>query len=376
MKRNLTIAIVISATLAFVACKKEDKKPDPGTQTQQTQTTEQKPPQPISQRELKLRILAIFEAINNRDVAKLGEFIADDAVLEYVDSDPSHGVKGKAEILKGAEEFFKAFPDAKNEASLVLMNGKNEIVVVHTMTGTNSGEFMKRPATNKAVGVMAARHLVTSPEGKIVKETVYTDPTTMMGQLGLLPPELKFRPVAEFTGNPPKVVATSDSDIELKNLDVIKNIGLAMNAHNAEKTMSYYTDDAVFAYLPGPEDMTGKEAIRKGLDEWLQMTSDVKVKFDWSWAAGDYVVAATTANGTNDGAMPGGMPATGKTFQTHELHVYEFANGQVKHQWIFGNGFAFALQLGLVPPPGEHPAGAPGTEGAAQPTEGAAQPAK
>ena len=366
MKRNSVIVIALGAALAFAACGKEEtKKAEPAPKPNEPETKAPEKPEPISQKELKLRLGELVKAVNARDTAKMAEFFADDIVLEYVDSVPPIKSTGKDAVVKGAEGYFKAFPDAKTEASYVFMNGKDEVVVVSSMYGTNTGEFMGQPATNKTVGMMSARHLKVNPQGQVVYEAAYMDQGTMMGQLGLMGEEgmARVREPVEVQGNPPKFISTTDSDTELRNLDTVDHMGKAMNAHNVEVTMQHYADDATFSYMSDREDRKGKEAMSKAMTDWFKMTSDVKSTMKWTWAAGDFVVGVSETTGTNDGPLPfGNMPATNKKFKTTELHVMELADAKIKHHWIFANSVAMASQLGLMPKPGEKPAGAEGDE--------------
>ena len=40
----------------------------------------------------------------------------------------------------------------------------------------------------------------------------------------------------------------------------------------------------------------------------------------------------------------------------HSLEVLQFKDGKVVNHWIFENGMAMAMQLGLMPPMGAPPA--------------------
>jgi ketosteroid isomerase-like protein len=79
----------------------------------------------------------------------------------------------------------------------------------------------------------------------------------------------------------------------------------------------------------------------------------MKFNPDWVWAAGDYVVAGITTKGTNNGALPGGIEASGEPFETHQVDVYQLRDGKIGKQWLFTNGYAFAVQLGFLPDPTE-----------------------
>ncbi len=364
MKQTNAIAIAICAAMIFSACGKEETKKEPPQAAKTPAKTPEKkaPAKPISQKELTGRLKALVAAVQAKDTKKIGEFYADDAVIDYADGKARGALKGSKAIIEGTEMWFKAFPDSKTEGVFIFMNGSNQSVIVRRSTGTQSGEFMGMPATNKKIGIMAAHHITTNPQGLIESERVYMDTMSFMGQLGMVP-EGQFRPGVELSGNPPKLVSTADNDTEMKHLDTVKNMGLAVNARNAEKTAEYYADDATFSYLASPKDQKGKEAITKGMEEWFKMSTDVKTTTKWSWAAGNYVVAATNTTGTNDGEMPGGRPPTGKKLSLDELQIYELNGDKVQNHWIFADGMQMAKQLDLMPKRGEMPAGAEGEAG-------------
>jgi predicted ester cyclase len=148
----------------------------------------------------------------------------------------------------------------------------------------------------------------------------------------------------------------------------------------------------VFSDVAAPADQVGKKAVEKSYKEMFKGFSDLKLEVTRTWAAGDYLVSEGSFVGTNDGAMPsmGVNKPTGKKVSSRYLEIDKIVNGKVKNMWVFDNGMAFAMQLGLMPPPGAKPAGAAaaqaGTPGAkpgsaaaapsAKPAAAAAAPAK
>jgi len=82
--------------------------------------------------------------------------------------------------------YHTAFPDSKTEVQRMVAEG--DMVVVHSIyTGTNKGEFMGMPATNKAVRVEQVDIIRFDASGKGVEHWAVIDQLTMLQQLGVIP---------------------------------------------------------------------------------------------------------------------------------------------------------------------------------------------
>lgn len=95
---------------------------------------------------------------------------------------------GKKEALKGTEEMFKAFPDAKLELKSAWAAG-DYVVATGTWSGTNTGDMpsMKLKKTGKPVSV----HFVEIDKfvgGKTKNVWLFMNGPAFAAQLGLLPP--------------------------------------------------------------------------------------------------------------------------------------------------------------------------------------------
>ena len=262
-------------------------------------------------------------------------------------------------------EFFKmqstAFPDLKLSPQLVMVSGRN-IIGVFMMTGTHTG-VMKSPMgeippTNKKVGQLAFHKLAINDENKATEEWEYYDPGTMIGQLGLMPKGAPpMRPALEkgWDGAPIIVVA-AETDVEKKNLEVVKKGNEAFMAKKPADWTALYTDDAFEADQAGDKDMKGKKEIQAGAETFLKAFPDIKLETKESFAAGDYVATIGTFSGTNTGPL-GPMKPTKKPVTGQYAEVFLMKDGKIAGLWRFRNGMAMAQQLGLAPPPGGAPGG-------------------
>jgi predicted ester cyclase len=190
---------------------------------------------------------------------------------------------------------------------------------------------------------------------------VYYDPTTMMGQLGLMPKEAPpVRPAMEQgMEGAPVILVTADEEKEQANLAIAKKSDETFNSHKVADIMAMWADDAVESDQAGGMDHKGKKEIEKGMQTFFKAFSDVKVASEHTYAAGDYVVALGAFSGTNDGPL-GPMKKTGKPVTGSYAEIYKISDGKIAELWRFRNGMAMAVQLGLMPDPTQ--AGAPGGE--------------
>jgi steroid delta-isomerase-like uncharacterized protein len=123
----------------------------------------------------------IEEGFSNGNIAVLDELIDKNCV------DHTLAPLGLPQDLSGVKQFFtmfrSAFPDLHYTIEDVVAEG-DKVVTRATWTGTQRGEFMGMPATNKKVtvsGIDIARWV----NGKAVEHWAVQDMLGMMQQLGL-----------------------------------------------------------------------------------------------------------------------------------------------------------------------------------------------
>jgi predicted ester cyclase len=126
------------------------------------------------------------EGFNKHDAPSAMGTAADDIVFSEM-SAPADRV-GKKEAIKGAEEMFKGFPDAKIEIKSVWGAG-DYVVAVGTWTGTNTGDVpsMKLKKTGKAV-TQQFIEIDKFAAGKTKNIWLFSNGASAAAQLGLMPP--------------------------------------------------------------------------------------------------------------------------------------------------------------------------------------------
>ena len=79
--------------------------------------------------------------------------------------------------------FFTGFPDFKVILEDTQING-NKAIITWRCKGTNKGEFLGNPATNKKINVQGMSVWTFNGEGKAVQEDAFFDNLIMFQQLG------------------------------------------------------------------------------------------------------------------------------------------------------------------------------------------------
>jgi predicted ester cyclase len=126
------------------------------------------------------------ESFNKHDAAGALATAADDIVFSEV-SAPADRV-GKKESLKGVEDMFKAFPDAKLDVKSSWAAG-DYVVATGTWSGTNTGVS---PAMKVKTGKAVSVHFIEIDKfaaGKTKNIWLFSNGAAAAAQLGLLPPK-------------------------------------------------------------------------------------------------------------------------------------------------------------------------------------------
>jgi predicted ester cyclase len=361
--------VVLASLLAVGAgCKKDEKKDEAETSgkmaSKETKDTakpdEAKPTRPARKapttgEEVAALYQECWSYYNDKKWDDFKSCFADNVVVEQVDSgmEPRKGPDG---AIADAKVFADAFPDSKGEQQLVLVNGNNIWSITH-FTGTHTGPLKSPmgeiPPTQKTLSIPIAHGIEFDAEGRSIHEWVVMDGTSMMGQLGLLPPGVPFRASVDSWPEKQIVVAKND-DTEKRNVDAY-NKGVEMfNKHDVKAMDASAADGLVWNEMAMPKAMDKKE-MSKGAKDMFAGFPDMKLTPTTVWGAGDYVVAVGTMSGTNTGKMTM-MPLdkTGKKMDMHFVEIDHFAaDGKLDKAWLFYNGAAMAQQLGMMPPADE-----------------------
>ncbi len=311
----------------------------------------------------KKSLQTVVDALNAHDADKAVSVYTDDAVFRMAGMPD---VQGKSAIKDSLSKEWAAFPDAKYAVARTWT--KNDVVIVEWgFTGTNSGDFMGMKATNKPVGLMAVSVVWTTPDGLAKEEHLYEDMGSMMMQLGVK--KAMGRPAVALPSASEAHVAKGTAD-EDKNADVARNFATTMEKKDVKAFLDGITDDSSYDMNTAPAAMSGKKAAETWFKAMTKAFPDAKSSITNVWGVEDYVIDEYTMTGTQKGALTMGktsIPATGKQVNLHGVEILQIKDGKMAKGWGYENGAEFAMQLGLMKPPGQAPAaGAPaGKSGAA-----------
>lgn len=121
----------------------------------------------------------------------------------------------------------------------------------------------------------------------------------------------------------------------------------ALNAHDIDIQVSYWTDDCVYDFVPVSAPLEGKEAIRGFFESLLAGIPDFATTEGTAWASGNIVVVEHVASGTQTGEWMG-IPATGKSVQMPHIDLYEFEGTKIKWAATYGDMATVMMQLGVM----------------------------
>jgi steroid delta-isomerase-like uncharacterized protein len=274
---------------------------------------------------------------------------ASDAVWESPGSKMGP-INGAASIVELDKSFRAAFPNETAESQLVLVNGK-KIVGIALLTGKHTGTLKlpnhDLPATNNQFGVYAGQVLAIDDTGKITHESNFEDMATFLGQLKPNK-DHAVRPVVAKMAMPELVAIAKDDAHEKANLASFQQLTDAFNKHDVKAFSALLADNVVWSEQAMAKDQSKKD-LATSMPEMWKAFSDLKLTIGDSWAAGDYVAATETFDGTNNGDLPSmHLKKTGKKVSLPFLAIHKIdSSGKVAATWIFYDGNSFASQLGV-----------------------------
>lgn len=122
-------------------------------------------------------VMGILAAADAGDAEKMASYFAPDAKHYFA------GIANTTDELKKRVAGFKAgFPDIKRSLTIVA-SSNNSVTIKGWLTGTNTGTFMGKPATNNKIKVSVLGVYNFNEEGKVTEAWVEMDSATLMGQL-------------------------------------------------------------------------------------------------------------------------------------------------------------------------------------------------
>lgn len=294
------------------------------------------------------------KALNDHDAKAISAFYTDGTIVKVAGAPQE--TSGREAVSQSYAKLFEAFPDYKAAANRVFVKG-DQVAVEWDFNATHKGNLYGIPATEKPVGAQGVDLDWFSPEGLIKEQHVFYDGGTMLSQIGIS--KMKSRPIPTLPGKP-EVIVSKGGPEEATNVDAMKKMSDALDNKKVDDFVALIDDKATFDDYTQPAGMTGgKTDAKKYIKELNTGFPDGKHTTVSTLAVNDFVIAEGTLEGTHKGTFFG-IPATKKTVKLAYVDIFQFKDGKMIHGWSYANGADFAMQLGLMPKPGEAPKGKPG----------------
>ena len=115
---------------------------------------------------------------------------------------------------------------------------------------------------------------------------------------------------------------------------------------NADAVDELLADDFVGHTWPGPGD--GKTNLKSAIERVSQALSESRFTIEDMIAEGDRVAVRLTASARQTGTFMG-MPASGKTYEIGEIHIFRILDGRFVEHWHQFDSMAMMKQLGAAP---------------------------
>jgi steroid delta-isomerase-like uncharacterized protein len=133
-------------------------------------------------------MLGFYDAFNRHDLDAIGECLAENCVFHTIPEQLGLG-QGRDAVLRFAQLYYAAFPDARSEVLDLLAEGAL-VAARRRITGTHKGEIMGIPASGNTIDLDYGDFWRCDADGKIVEHWGYQDNLAFLQQLGVLPADV------------------------------------------------------------------------------------------------------------------------------------------------------------------------------------------
>lgn len=295
----------------------------------------------------------VEEVINGGDY----DLIPDLYTTDYVDHNSPPGSPGGVAGVRAVFEMFRtAFPDVHFMIDEMVAEG-DRVATRVTGHGTNDGPFMGAPPTGRSA-TWASKGIFRVVDGRIAEHWGQPDMLSLLGQLGVLPPEADLSaPDTSGLTPRPDVPPTDPTDPALleRNKAVVRRVyddGFSRGDMDAcvEIVAPDYVDHPPARFFDVP--LTGPESLQGAVRVFREGFPDLTDTVDQLVAEGNSVVVRSLWRGTHRGTFVG-IPPTGKLVNITGINFFRVgADGMIVERFGSFDALGMMQQLGLVPPPG------------------------
>jgi steroid delta-isomerase-like uncharacterized protein len=110
---------------------------------------------------------------------------------------------------------------------------------------------------------------------------------------------------------------------------------------------SIFAEDGVYEDVASQDVSTGREEIRALIEEFFNWTPDTKIEWGESLVTPDRAAVEWVWSGTQTGAIPNLMPATGRSFSVRGVSILHFRDGMISLSRDYYDSGGLLDQLGV-----------------------------
>ena len=220
------------------------------------------------------------------------------------------------------------------------------VATLHTVRGTNQGEYMGNPPTGKSVEVSGIT-INRIEDGQIAEAWPCWDIAGLMIQLGVVPD-----PVGTPTGEkreprPFDAEYHAKADPEDAKAVVRRFYDELWSQGRLEVADELFASDFV-GHAPGGG-TSGPEDVKRLVAEWREGVPDMWLEIHAQHAEGSVVATRFSGWGKQTGPLLG-LPATGKDARLSGIAITRIVDGKVVSDWGEFDIASMFAELGVAPP--------------------------
>jgi len=224
------------------------------------------------------------------------------------------------------ELYFKAFPDLKLQAVRTFVLEDSWVASEVVFRGTQDGPYFGASPSGLSIEVRGLILYRLDEEGLTRNMNVYWDNLTMHKQMGLVP-------------------LTRAEMVALHQ----RHQG-AIAAHDVPQLLSYLTEDAVYDFVPLPRPLSTRTEIGAFFEGLFTAFPDYETLSE-NLLLGDRVIVTEHKTAGTLSAEWLGIPATGRSFPTVHLDIWELGGTQLRKVTTYFDTQYVLVASGLMPPP-------------------------
>jgi steroid delta-isomerase-like uncharacterized protein len=133
-----------------------------------------------------------------------------------------------------------------------------------------------------------------------------------------------------------------------KEEQLIKEYIAAVNSHDVDKIVAFFTDDCEYEDAIMREVVRGKPELRAYFVEWFAVFPDLSFVIKSHYLSPEGGGIEFTFSGTHTNPVMG-LPATNKPFTVRGASIVELREGKIRRESDYWDAASFMTQIGMMP---------------------------